>query len=271
MNMQQYGIQYRKWHGAYERRSYKIFRKALLETARRIPTDNLTYFNYKQVIPLNINSTIIERAYFDVYTQIGIIHGNRVGRGINRDIKDYSAPLFNEEFQRTIIEWVRLNCGTNIISVSETLAETIIKLVEQCLSENLTLEQMQRFIRRSLDNGSAISRYEVLRIARTETGAAANHSALVSGETSGIVLEKVWISTISPRTRVKPKDEYDHLSMNGVTVEQNQPFTVTSRNGIVDTIDFPCDPKGRPGNIIQCRCAVALRPKRDKDGMVIRK
>ncbi len=271
MNMQDYGIQYRKWHTAYERRSYKIFRKALLATARRVPVDNLSYYNYKQVIPLNIEKKLIEQAYFDVYTQIGLIHGNRVGRGINKDLKDYSAPLFNEEFQKTIIDWVRVNCGANIISVSDTLADAIIKLVEQSLAKNLTLDEMQRFIRRSLDNGSAISRYEVLRIARTETGAAANHSALVSGQTSGIVLEKVWISTISPRTRVKPKDEYDHIAMNGATVEQDQPFTVTSRNGVVDRIDFPCDPKGRPANIIQCRCAVALRPKRDSQGLVIRR
>lgn len=270
MNVESYRLQWLKWQRQYETRAYTIFRKALLATANRIPINNLTYQNYKQVIALNIHTSAIEQAYIDVYTIIGIIHGNRVGRGINRELKDYSKPLFNEYFQNTIIDWVRENCGLNIISVSETLSKRIIALVEQSASENLTLDEMQRFIRNNL-NSASLSRYEVLRIARTEVGAAANHAALVSGETSEIVLEKVWISSHNARTRRKPQDQFDHYNMNGVSVEQNEKFVMPGKGGIIDRIDFPCDPNGSAGNIIQCRCAVALRPKRDSNGFVIRK
>lgn len=271
MNIEAYRLQWLKWHRAYEIYAYKVFRKSLLETASRIPFDNLTYGNYKFLIPVNISTKLIEQAYFDVYTNIGLTHGRRIGRGINRELKDYSAPLFNETLQNSIIEWVRQNCGLNIISVSDTLAKRIIALVEQASSDNLTLDEMQRFIRKSISTGSGLTRYEVMRIARTETGSAANHAATVSAETSGIVLEKVWISSQNARTRRKPKDQFDHYDMNGKSVEQNEKFIMTSRNGVVDRLDFPCDPKGSASNIIQCRCAVAYRPKRDSDGFVIRR
>lgn len=270
MNINDYRIQYLKWHRQYERMAYTIFRKALVITANRIPIDNLTYGNYKTLIPLNIHKEAIEKAYIEVYTTIGLIHGNRVGRGINQELKDYSRPLFNEYFQDTIVQWVRDNCGLNIVSVSDTLAKRIIALVEQAAADNLTLDQMQRFIRKSIDN-VALSRYEVLRIARTETGSAANHAALVSGETSGIVLEKVWVSSHNSRTRRKPKDQFDHYDMNGVSVEQNEKFVMIGKGGIIDRIDFPCDPKGSASNTVNCRCSVALRPKRDDQGFALRR
>lgn len=269
MNIEDYRLQYLKWHRQYERRAYTIFRKAIIQTASRIPIDNLTYENYKVLIPVNIHKEKIEQAYIEVYRTIGLIHGNRVGRGINRDIKNFLGPLFNRIFQNDIVDWVRRFCGDNIISVSDTIAKTIISLVEKASADGLTLQQMQKFIRDRVNTG--LSRYEVLRIARTETGAAANHAALVSGETSGIVLEKVWISSQNTRTRRKPKDQFDHYDMNGKSVEQYEKFVMPGKGGIIDRIDFPCDPKGSPGNIIQCRCAVALRPKRDADGFVIRR
>lgn len=270
MTSEQYRLQYLKWHRGYERRAYTIFRKAMVETVGRLNIDNLTYSNYHVIVPLNITIESIRKAYQDVYLQIGLIHGNRIGRGINRDIKDYSAPLFNEQFQNTIIEWVRANLGNRIISVTDTIVKNIMALVEYSLGENLTVEQMQKYIRDNIGR-KVLSRYQVLRIARTETGGAANHAAIVSGETSGIVLEKVWISSHDARTRRKPRNQFDHYDMNNVAVDQYGLFTLTSTNGTIDRIEYPCSPKGSAANVIQCRCAVALRPKRDVNGLVIRR
>lgn len=270
MTTEQYRLQYLKWHRGYERRAYNIFRKAMIATVGRLNIDNITYSNYKIIIPLNITIESIRKAYQDVYTQIGLIHGNRVGRGINRDLKDYSAPLFNEQFQNTIIEWVRVNCGFRIVSVTDTIVKKIMALVESSLAENLTIEQMQKYIRDNIGK-TVLSRYNILRIARTETGAAANHAAIVSGETSGIVLEKVWISSHDGRTRRKPQDRFDHYEMNNVAVDQYGIFTMTGTNGTIDRLEFPCATNGSAANVINCRCAVALRPKRDANGVVIRR
>lgn len=270
MTLDEYRLQYLKWHGGYERRAYKIFRKAMKQTVERVPIDNITYSNYRVIIPLNIHIEYMRKAYEDVYMQVGLIHGNRIGRGINRELKDFSLPFFNEEFQRQIIEWVRFNMGSRIVSVTDTIAKRIMRLVDIALGENLSIQDMQAFIRKNISK-SVISRYDIMRIARTETGGAANHAATVAARTSGIVLDKVWISSHDNRTRRKPRNQFDHFEMNGVSVDELGVFTLTSTNGTIDRLEFPCAPNGSAGNVIQCRCAVAYRPKRDADGFVIRK
>jgi len=269
MNIEEYRVQYLRWHRQYERTAFKIFKKAIIETASRIPVSSLDYSNYQILIPLNLHKEKIENAYIDVYTIIGLLHGKRVGRSINRELKNFLGPLFNRIFQSNIADWVRDFCGSNIISVTDTIGKTIISIISKASEDGLTLQQMQKLVRDKIDSG--LSRYEVLRIARTETGSAANHSAMVAGDTSEIVLEKVWVSSRNARTRRKPKDQFDHYDMNGVSVGQFEKFVMSGRGGVIDRLDFPCDPKGSAGNIIQCRCAVALRPKRDADGFIIRR
>lgn len=270
MNKEQYRAQWHKYQRGYERRAYTIFRRALLDMVSRIPFDNLTYANYTLLIPLNLHQEYIDKAYVDVYTQIGLLHGNRIGKGINAELKDYSKPLFSEEFHRTILDWLRSNVGTRITSVVDTVAKNIMQLVETALGENLTTMQMQKFIRDRIGR-DVLTRYEVLRIARTEVTTAANRAATVSGETSGIVLVKEWISSQNDRTRRKPRNQFDHLNMNGVQVGQYEKFTMTGKDGQINQMEYPGDPKGSASNTIQCRCTIALVPLRDADGFVIRK
>lgn len=270
MNNVEYLSQWLKWHEGYESRSRKYFRRAILTLLARIPIGNITYENYKAVIELNINTTPIVDAYNTVYTEIGLLHGSRVGRGINAEVKEYSRPLFSRLFQNNILEWIAENCGLRITSVLDTIQKKIAALIETALENNLTNEQMRIFLQRNLDKG-VLTKYELNRIVRTETTGAANHGAMVSGEQSGIVLDKVWISTKDSRTRFKPEDQFDHRVMDNKVVGQYEDFILRSRNGIEDKIQYPGAPNGSAGDIINCRCCFALRPKRDKDGFVIRR
>ena len=38
----------------------------------------------------------------------------------------------------------------------------------------------------------------------------------------------------------------------------------------MDELAYPGDPKGRAGNVINCRCTVGIIPKRDASGSLIR-
>jgi uncharacterized protein with gpF-like domain len=90
-------------------------------------------------------------------------------------------------------------------------------------------------------------------IARTEIMSASNSGTIAGAEVSGYRYNKVWISTFDARTRsISKGDEFDHLAMDGSTVNQDAKFNVQG-----DQISFPCDPRGQPGNVINCRCAVA--------------
>lgn len=270
MTREQYRLQWLKWHKQYENKAYKIFNAAIKKSMGSINIDQLTYDNYKQRLALWIMIAPIEQAYLDVYINIGLQHGERVGKGINKDIKAFSSPLFSQIFQQGILGWIRDNVGDRIVSVTQTIAERIGRLVEQATLDNLTLQEMQRYVRKEI-NDPKFTKYQALRIARTETTAASNHAATVSGETSGILLEKVWISTKDSRTRDGSPAEWDHLHMDGIAVGQNNRFRMTSRKGKVNLMLYPGDPAGDAGNVIQCRCAVAFRPVRDSDGNVVRR
>lgn len=263
-----YREQWEKWHHRYEVSAYRVFRRALKESIAGLNTDGVTYENYKIMVPLNVQRQPILRAYIQVYTNVGLTHGRRVGFGINREMKRFDNDLFSRFFQNSILDWIREHVGDRIVSVSETIAKRIGRLIEVAAEQGMSIEEMQKYLRERI-NDPKFTKYQALRIARTEVGGAANHAAVVAGENSGIVLEKVWISTKDNRTRRKPQDQFDHVHMDGVAVGQFDKFTLRSKGGIVDQIEYPGAPNGSAADVIQCRCTVAYRPMRDADGFVI--
>lgn len=268
MNLNTYRKTWLKYQKAYEIKSYRIFHKALQSSYNGLNPDGVTYDNYKTIIALNIMIQPIQEAYNEVYRTVGLTHGRRVGFGINREIKRFNNDLFSRSFLNSILDWVRDNVGDRIVSVADTMAKRIGRLVEVALEQGLSTQEMQVFLRRKL-NEPSFTRYQALRIARTEVTTASNYAASQAAENSGILLEKIWISTIDIRTRRKPRDQFDHLHMNGQSVGQNEKFVLRSKNGIVDNMDYPGDVKGSAGDIIQCRCTHAFRPKRDENGFAI--
>lgn len=268
MTNDQYYLQYSKWRDAYDIKAFRIFRKALNQSFDSMPIDNITFENYKVIIKLNIQQLPIQQAYFEVYRSIGLIHGRRVGFGINREIKRFNNDLFSLEFLNSIVDWVRGNVASRIVSVSDTMAKRIERLVEVSLEQGFSVLEMQKYLTEKLGSPS-FTKFQALRIARTEVTTSTNHAANEAGVNAGIVLEKLWISATDNRTRRKPRDQFDHLHMNGQTVEQFEKFVLRSKGGVVDKIDYPGDPKASAADSINCRCTHAFRPLRDKDGFVI--
>jgi hypothetical protein len=270
MTNEAYRQQYLKWHEAYQIMAFRVFRNAVKESFAGLNVNNITYDNYKIVVPLNVHAEPIRRAYIEVYRSVGVMHGRRVGLGINREIKRFNNDLFSRFFQNNLTDWIRENVGSRIVSVSETVAKRIGRLVEVASQNGLSVDEMQKYLRKRLDDPN-FTKYQAIRIARTEVGGAANHAATVAAENSGIVLEKVWIATKDKRTRRHPKDQYDHMHMDGKTVDLYEKFVLRSKGGTADKLLTPCDPKGQAGDVINCRCVVAHRPKRDENGFVITK
>jgi hypothetical protein len=129
-----------------------------------------------------------------------------------------------------------------------------------------TIKEMQRIV-----NSRNFYRWQAMRIARTETTASANFGAIESGKVSGYVMEKVWISARDTRTRRKPDDKYDHYHMNGVKVPQDGVFVFNESDLFgADKLEYPGDPKGKAGNLVNCRCSVGIVPKRDENGNLVK-
>lgn len=274
-NQNDYRTAWLKAHKIYERRIYKIFRKYFVDSANNINFNFLTETNYEAQINADIKIFDIYKAYYDAYLSVGITHGNKVGKGINKEIKDFNPIAFETEYQRNLYNWILDNVGQSIVSIHDTFKKHIIQIIANGIQEGLTIEQISAKMVK-LINSRSFYRWQALRIARTETTSAANHAAMTAGDISGIVLQKVWISATDNRTRRIPRDAFDHLHMNGKRVDKDKPFEVPNKLGYIELLPYPSSKKTQSGsltnasNAINCRCTAALVPKRDSNGRIIR-
>jgi HK97 family phage portal protein len=94
--------------------------------------------------------------------------------------------------------------------------------------------------------GDRKSDWQTERIARTTMTGSSNLANTEAWDQSGVVSGKTWISALIPdRTRE------DHFAAHGQTVGLHESFSVGG-----ETLEYPGDPIGSPGNIINCLCVV---------------
>jgi HK97 family phage portal protein len=89
------------------------------------------------------------------------------------------------------------------------------------------------------------------KIARTEIIKAFNYGSYAAYKQAGVE-RKEWISALDSRTRTPPESEFDHVAAHGEIVKLDEDFQKTGEG-----LEFPGDPAGSAGNVIQCRCAIA--------------
>lgn len=163
-------------------------------------------------------------------------------------------------------------------------AYTILTYLEQKGLEQLaeeitdtTKEQIRRFLLRAQENNytipqtiallreSGITDFRAELIARTETGRAANVGSVVGAVSTGLVTVKEWIATKDNRTRRIPRDQTDHLHMDGVQVPVDATFEVLGKS-YIDLMLHPCDSTAHAANVCNCRCTLGYEAQRDATG-----
>lgn len=262
MTQSQYRRRWLRLRKGYENKSFEIFLKAVNRGVNNIPIDNLSQYNYEISVAFNVLDQYFIDAYIETYLTVGLDYGRIVGADINSgiDLKRFSNPFFSDEFARIVSNFIRFENGGRITSVIGTFKDFIIQSIQSGIAEGLSIQSIVQ----NLKDNPSLYRWQIRRIARTESTSAANYGAQKSAKSSGVVLEKIWISATDARTRRTPPDRFDHLEMNGVTVGQNEAFQVGA-----DSIQYPGDVKGSAGNTVNCRCTHAYRPKRDSEGRIV--
>jgi len=263
MNLRKYRSTWLRLHKGYEKKAYTVFIRSLRDSANRVPWEQLDKGNYQMLIEFNINDVEIQKAFFDIYFTIGSLHGKRVGNGINKESKAFLPDSFIEAYRDFIKMFVGDSLGLKITSVRQSMVGYLIEEIQKGITEGKDIREIARNMQK-LINSRNFYRWQALRIARTETTAAANYGAIKAGESSGVGLDKVWISAMDSRTRRRPDDKYDHWELNGVKVPSNGLFQ--DGNAF---LRFPGDTKAPAGAVINCRCTTALVPKRDENGDLV--
>lgn len=235
-----------------EIQAYRIVRRNVLKITNSIPFVNMSKMTYEALINSNVTEKQIKEMYKEIYITLMQPQIKRTERSIKSEI----------EFESIIMQWLNTNAGYRIVSVHKTLIDSIIGVIANGYEKNLSVAD----ITRNLQKQFGWYKTQALRIARTETTTATNYATVLGAQSSEYQLEKTWISVQDNRTRRPPHSHYDHLDMNGVKVDEFQPFFTSG-----EYIDYPADPKGKAGNTINCRCKVVFTIKEDENGLPLRK
>jgi hypothetical protein len=114
------------------------------------------------------------------------------------------------------------------------------------LEQGFDMPQMAAAVKQA----AGVAEPRAMVIARTEVIGAANAGSIIQMRAAGFepgTVTKEWLSTHDTRTRPA------HEDADGQTVDLDEPFIVGR-----EALDRPLDPNGSPGNVIDCRCAMAF-------------
>jgi uncharacterized protein with gpF-like domain len=167
------------------------------------------------------------------------VFGERLLNNNGKSLKDMGVDPFDDALKN----YFQVYGLTHVQMISSTTVEQIRGLISQGEVDGLGVAEIARNITKQIPT---ISRYRANAIARTETHTAANYGSQAAAESTGLNLLKEWVAATDERTRE------DHLDADGQVVGLSESFDVGG-----ESLMFPGDPSGSPGNIINCRCTVA--------------
>lgn len=197
-----------------------------------------------------INPEIVQLSYERFYLKTGLAFAKNVQKSYIKRLekKDINDDFLEEVWYNQIKEFVRTRVANNITAVIKTTYVDIQRITKEAVKLGIDNGWGMDKIARSISKTQGeIDLWKALRIARTEVIAASNEGVKVGADQIPGNKEKVWISTFDQRSRP------EHMEMDGVRVAFNEDFSVDG-----EALEYPGDPKGSPGNIINCRCGYEI-------------
>ena len=156
------------------------------------------------------------------------------------------AVPMDPAFEAGMGRYIRKYAARKVKAVNDATKARIAIEIQRGIDDGLTGREVAENIR---EKGLVDSAYRSQVITRTESHAAANAGSLESAMETGVVLEKEWIFTEDERTRDGEDGGFDHTGVENVKVDE--PFIVSG-----EKLQYPGDPAGSAGNVINCRCAI---------------
>lgn len=178
-------------------------------------------------------------------------------------------------FNERIVELMRQYYGIDLLNDAEEINNTTRAVIQKILDDAAITGASFDDIVRQITTSSELGPMRARRIARTETVTAANGAAMIYAQTSGNVMEKVWISVKDKRTRHNAWA--NHVSIDGTKIDIEEPFLLKSQK-LGDIFMMQPGVRKQPNGlavpaaeIVNCRCVVAFNAKRDSQGRIIRR
>lgn len=210
-----------------------------------------------------VQSGPLYNALKPLYIDAGVTYGAKTLAYIKR--QKARMPIgFNEMMIQLITRYFETELLNDVEDITQTTRDFIRNVMIEAYPLGLSFDEIVAILE---SPGFTANRARL--IARTETVTASNTGAMLAAKSTGLKYNKVWISAQDNRTRRVPRDKYDHLHMNGVTIAATDKFRVQGING-VELMDFPGDRKNKASaaNICNCRCTHGYIPIRENGRLV---
>ncbi len=209
--------------------------------------------------PVNKQAEVLYSIFLNNYKRISTIFLNLTNRYILDSSKGLNSiytkiDISKEEFLRILRLWISDQVAKKVVLVNNTTKQAIQKIIDKGLIENKTVKEIAKDIRKISE---ITNKTRAMTIAITETHTAVVYTMDKYIINTGLVIGRRWLSAKDERTRKPPESEFDHLGANGEVVGVNEKFIRTG-----EPLDYPGDPNGSPGNIINCRCILLYDLKR---------
>jgi hypothetical protein len=167
--------------------------------------------------------------------------------------KSLVIPLIG--FVKEVIDYFNQYIFTKIVlPISQTTLKDIQKVLKQAISDGWGIDKTVSELK-----NNPITKYRTKMIVRTESVAAMNYAQLKVASEKPYETTKTWIAVEDKRTRLA----HTHAGVDGEIRDLNEAFS----NGL----QFPGDPSGPANQVINCRCTMSYRAKRDLSGNIIMK
>ena len=176
------------------------------------------------------------------------------------------AMGFNEQIIALMKEYFGIDLLNDAELITAYSRDIIVRVLNKATDQGLSIDNITKLLLEHPEFNEMRAR----RIARTETVTAANGAAMIYADSSGNVMDKIWISIVDKRSR------HDHIRLDGIRLPKEDPFVINSDRGGRYEMMQPGvrnQPNGLPVpgfETINCRCTVAFKARRDANGRVIR-
>ncbi len=143
-----------------------------------------------------------------------------------------------DPYSEAVITWITAHATESIKSIQGTNLKEVQMIIEKGMAENLTTTQIAKEIRKFYSDNAI---YNAMRVARTETAAAASYGQLSAAEQTGVLQKKIWLSSRDDRVRDS------HAAMDGEV------------RGLKEIFSNGCLAPGighDPAQVINCRCVL---------------
>ena len=251
----------------------KLYANALKQYSPKFKKELQNQVNtYCRTLDYNaISDKAIKKTIQKLHLAMGVKMAQISSKVVKRSVKGHYEALEvksaeTDLFSYTILQYLQTQGLDQLAAdITQTTKDQIRRYLVQSAEKNYTLPETIALLRTA-----GITDYRAELIARTETGRAANIGSMVGATSTGLVTIKEWIAAKDNRTRRIPRDQFDHLNMDGTKIPMDATFKLQNKKGGFDLMLHPCDSSGSAADVCNCRCTLGYEAQRDKNGKLLK-